>query len=339
MTRTGSIPNPKLLLIGLTGLLAIGSASALAADVTIRMAGQYPEEHQATKAQYAFKERIEEATDGRIEVRVFPSNQLGDYTQVYEELRRGTLEMGLISVPSQFDPRLELGYLHYVAQDYDEAREVYAPGSYMFETVSGIHAGLGVKFLGFHVDGFGGLGLTKLPSTGDIRDVKSDKDILLRVPPIDVFRVTADDQGFQTVSVPYAELPTALQTGVADGWSGGPPLLNYQQFRDVISYFLVNNNFFENASWLVSAQFFEGLSPEDQELIESVANELSLASFDASEQGDEEGLRLLEEAGVEVIRLSDEELQQWANQARTVTWPKLTDSLGEEIIKGLQAQY
>lgn len=326
------------LVTGLVGLFASVSP-ALAADVTIRMAGQYPKEHQGTLAQYEFKKRVEEASDGRIKVKVFPSNQLGDYTQVYEELRRGTLDMGVISVPSQFDSRLELGYLHYVARDYDEARKVYAPGSFIYNKVSEIHDSLGVKFFGFHVDGFGGFGLTKLPSNGDIRDVNSKKDILLRVPPIDVFKVAADDQGFQTVSVPYSDLPVAMQTGVADGWSGGPPMLNYQQFRDVIKYFLVCNNFFENASWLASAKFFDSLSAEDQALIEKTANELSLASFDASQEGDLEGLKLLEEAGVEVIRLTDEELAAWATHARTVTWPKLKDGLSAEIIEGLQVQY
>jgi len=42
-----------------------------------------------------------------------------------------------------------------------------------------------------------------------------------------VFRMIADDQGFQTVSVPFAELYTALQIGVADGWSGGAAMVNY----------------------------------------------------------------------------------------------------------------
>jgi TRAP-type C4-dicarboxylate transport system substrate-binding protein len=319
--------------------LALNVRPVQAADITIKMAGQYPEEHQATKAQYEFKKRVEQASGGRIKVRVFPSNQLGDYTQVYEELRRGTIDMGLISVPSQFDSRLELGYLHYVARNYDEARKVYAPGSYIYKKVSEIHDSLGVKFFGFHVDGFGGLGLTKLPADADIRDVNSKKEILLRVPPIDVFKVTAEDQGFQTVEVPYSDLPIAMQTGTVDGWSGGPPLLNYEQFRDVIKYFLVCNNFFENASWLASAKFFDKLSPKDQDLIRKTANDLALASFDASQQNDEKGLRLLEKAGIKVIRLNDQELAQWAQHARTVTWPKLEKGLSKEIIEGLQTQY
>ena len=37
-------------------------------------------------------------SNGRIDIKIFPANQLGDYTLVYEELIRGTIDMALISV-------------------------------------------------------------------------------------------------------------------------------------------------------------------------------------------------------------------------------------------------
>jgi len=59
--------------------------------------------------------RVKAASKGRITVKIYPANQLGDYTQVFEELRRGTIDMAQITVPSQFDTRLEVVYLHYLA--------------------------------------------------------------------------------------------------------------------------------------------------------------------------------------------------------------------------------
>lgn len=53
------------------------------------MAGQYAPDHSTTKLQYKFKEIVEAESNGEIEIKVYPANQLGDYTQVYEELRRG----------------------------------------------------------------------------------------------------------------------------------------------------------------------------------------------------------------------------------------------------------
>jgi TRAP-type C4-dicarboxylate transport system substrate-binding protein len=64
--------------------------SEAAETLKIRMAGQSPLEHQATIHQMKFAKEIEEATDGRIQIKVYPANQLGDYIQVYEEVIKGS---------------------------------------------------------------------------------------------------------------------------------------------------------------------------------------------------------------------------------------------------------
>jgi TRAP-type C4-dicarboxylate transport system substrate-binding protein len=322
--------------VAITSVL-VGAMTASAAT-RLTMAGQFNEDHIATKAQRVFAKRVKDETQGRVEIRVFAANQLGDYTQVYDELRIGTIDMALISVPSQFDKRLELGYLHYIAKDYEDIRKNYSPGSFVYRKMNELHQEQGVKFMGFHVDGFGGLGLTKLPE--HVEDINSPKNgVLVRVPPMDIFKLAADDQGFRTVSIPWADLYTAMQTGVADGWAGGTSSLNYQQFRDVIKYYIVNNNFIEHAGWLMSEKSLTKVSTEDAAIIERLANELAATSIVESQQNDENGLKQLEQAGVQVIRLNDDQLQAWADNARIKTWPKLTSVLGEELITELEQEF
>jgi TRAP-type C4-dicarboxylate transport system substrate-binding protein len=336
MIKLKSISKQILSSVAITA--ALMGAVDVSAATRLTMAGQFNEDHIATKAQRVFAERVKTETEGRVEIRVFAANQLGDYTQVYDELRIGTIDMALISVPSQFDKRLELGYLHYIAKDYNDIRKNYSPGSFVYRKMNELHGEQGVKFMGFHVDGFGGLGLTKVPSS--VEDVKSPKnDVLVRVPPMDIFKLTADDQGFRTVSIPWADLYTAMQTGVADGWAGGTSSLNYQQFRDVIKYYVVNNNFIEHAGWLMSEKSLQKVSAEDAVIIERLANELAAQSITESQANDENGLKMLEEAGVKVIRLNDAELQAWAENARTETWPKLTSVLGDELIGELEQEF
>jgi TRAP-type C4-dicarboxylate transport system substrate-binding protein len=314
------------------------AAFETSAATRLTMAGQFNEDHIATKAQRVFADQVAKETDGRVEVRVFAANQLGDYTQVYDELRIGTIDMALISIPSQFDKRLELGYVHYIAKDYEDIRKNYSPGSFVYTKMEELHKEQGVKFMGFHVDGFGGLGLTTLPES--VEDIKSPKKgVLVRGPPMDIFKLAADDQGFRTVSIPWADLYTAMQTGVADGWAGGTSSLNYQQFRDVIKYYVVNNNFIEHTGWLLSEKALKKVSAEDAVIIERLANELAANSIVESQKNDEEGLALLEKAGVKVIRLNDTQLQSWADTARSETWPKLTSVLGEKLIKELEKEF
>lgn len=311
--------------------------SEAAKEMRIRMAGQSSVEHQATHHQKEFAEKINEATDGRIEIRVYPANQLGDYTQVYEEIVKGSIEMALISVPSQFDQRLELTYFPYLLENYDQVKEAYAIGGFLFDILNGLHDNLGVKLLGFNIEGFGGFGTTKEVEAP--ADPNVEKTVLIRVPPMDVFKLSTEAMGFPTVSIPYAETYTALQTGVCEGWTGGPPVLTWFNYRDVIKYYYQYNCYLETESWLINNEVWESLSPEDQKLFMETAQELQLKSVGVAQKEDQEYLKKLEEFGMEVTTFTDEEIAQMANKVREVVWPKLEKRVSAEIMEKLEAQY
>ena len=329
----------KLLVVGacLFSMSLVLANPAFAEKVTFKLAGQYAPDHTTTVLINEFAKMVEERTKGEVAIKVYPANQLGDYTQVYEELRRGTIDMAVITIPSQFDTRLEAIYLHYLAMNYDEARKVYGAGSKMFKLISDVNAELGVKFLGFNVEGLGGLGATKMPDNLD--DPAGRKNILLRVPPMAVFQIPMDDEGFQTISIPYAELYTALQTGVADGWSGGPAMVNYIEFRDVIKYFIASNNYFENTSYVMSMKSWDKLTPEQQKIVQEAALEISAKSFDISEAAESGYLDKMEKSGIKVVRFSDEQLKAYADLCRKVSWPKMEERLGKAVIDDLLSEY
>ena len=330
----------KRLFIFAAGLCVAGlmfAGAAQAEKVKLRLAGQYAPEHTTTVLMNEFAKIVKERSNGEIEVKVYPASQLGDYTQIFEELRRGTIDMATISIPSQFDTRLEAVYLHYLAMNYEEARRIYAPGSKMFKLISDVNDGLDIKFLAFNIEGFGGFGTTKLPDNLD--DPAGRKNTLMRVPPMAVFQIPCDDEGFQTVSIPFAELYTALQTGIADGWSGGPAMVNYVQFRDVIKHFIACNNFMESNSYMMSKQVWNKLSPEHQKIIQDAALEISAKSFDLAEADDAKYIVELEKAGINVVKFTPEQLQAWADLCRKVTWPKMESRLTKPVIDDLLQDY
>lgn len=326
-----------LFVAGLCIASFISMGVAQAEKVKLRLAGQYAPEHTTTVLMKEFAKIVNERSNGEIEVRVYPASQLGDYTQIFEELRRGTIDMATISIPSQFDTRLEAVYLHYLAMNYAEARRIYAPGSKMFKLISEVNDSLDVKFLAFNIEGFGGFGTTKLPDNLD--DPAGRKNTLMRVPPMAVFQIPCEDEGFQTVSIPFAELYTSLQTGIADGWSGGPAMVNYVQFRDVIKYFVACNNFIESNSYMMSKVVWEKLSPEHQKIIQDAALEISAKSFDLAEADDAKYIVELEKVGIKVVKFTPEQLQAWADLCRKVTWPKMEARLTKPVIDDLLQDY
>ena len=72
--------------------VALGNTVLAQDELVIKVAGISPIEYRSTEGLYRIAEKVEEATKGRIKMDVFPMNQLGDYTQVFQEIQRGTID-------------------------------------------------------------------------------------------------------------------------------------------------------------------------------------------------------------------------------------------------------
>jgi TRAP-type C4-dicarboxylate transport system substrate-binding protein len=322
------------LLFAVSGFIPAADA---APEITLRLAGQNPIEHQATQAMYEIAKEVKEKTKGRIEIKVFPASQLGDYVLLYEELIRGDLDMALISVPSQFDPRLELPYVNGYIRNYNQVKEVYKPTGWLSKKMDEFHSRLGVKFLGFNVEGMGGIGTTK-PVT-DPTNPKVDKGILLRVCSIDAFKLAAEDVGYRTVTIPYAELYTALQTGVAGGVNGLPPVACYTILKDVLKYYYQTNYFVESESYLMSKKVWESLKPADREIIAKAAARQAASSIISSQKDDQKYMDLMKKAGIKVYTYTDKELDPLFKQIAAVTWDKMAVRMGKDLMDEFKKQY
>lgn len=328
----------KFTLLVLSAIITLSfavSASA-APEMTLRFANQVPVEHTATKLMHEVADEVKEKTNGRIEIIVYPANQLGDYTLVYEELIRGTIDMAAISIPSQFDPRLELTYINCFARTFEDARKVFAPDGWLFKKMDEMSGALGVKILGFQVEGFIGIGSTKPVNEPLNPDV--DKKVLVRIPNMDVYKLGAEAMGYRTVTVPWAEVYTALQTGVADGVDGMTPTAAYTMLKDVLKYWYDLNYSVENFNYMISMKTWDKLSEEDRQIIADAVGKVTLKSIDLAKQDQEKHLQLMRDAGIEVHTYTGDELKPIFVKV-VGTWDKLADKFGKDLIDEFKEQY
>src|SRR5699024_3834466 len=103
-------------------------------------------------------------------------------------------------------------------------------------------------FLGFVLEGFIGQGYVKEPN--DMFTPGVNKEVKTRSPAMATFRIPQEEIGFNPITVPYAEVPTAIQTKVIDGWVGGTPNMNYAWVGEVINYMYVNYMHAEATSYV-----------------------------------------------------------------------------------------
>lgn len=303
---------------------------------TLRIATHYNQEHLGYAALQRIEEKLETESDGRLDVTLYPSSQLGDYTLTFQELSEGTVDMALIPIPSEYDSRLEMNFIPYMIDGYDGLEAAFGQDSYFFGKYTEIMGDLNIHLLGMYVEGMIGFGFASEPV--GYNDPSVDKhDMMVRAPAIEVYNLVTEDMGYSATTIPYSDLYTAMQTGVCDGWVGGTPQLNYSDFRDVIKYYVPYNVFAENIGFLMSQDIYDGMPEDLQALIDETFMEESVNSFTNAKTGDEEALQKMADYGITILELTDDELAAFKATVVENTWPKLGANIGEDILEELIA--
>ncbi|PHR24044.1 MAG: C4-dicarboxylate ABC transporter substrate-binding protein [Desulfotalea sp.] len=311
-------------------LVALGSTTSFAASqMVLKFAGQSAADHPATKLMNKIAKEIGEKTEGRIKVKVYPASQLGDYSLVYEEQIRGTIDMSCISVPSQFDARMELIYINGFASDYEELKTVFAEDGWMFKKMDEFNERLGVKLLGFFVEGMIGTGTTK--PVNEPLNPNVNKGVLIRVPGMDVYKLAAEAMGYNSVGIPYADVYQAIQTGVVDGVNGYPVASAYTTLGDVLKYWYMTNYSVEVLNFMISEQTWKKISTEDQKIIQSILSRATIDSINKAKDLDTEQMELMRKKGIKVMTYTKEQLVPIMKAAAS-TWPKLEKNMTKELI-------
>ena len=298
---------------------------------------EYSAENHQTIALEDAADKIEELTDGHIQITVYPNMALGDYTVVYSQVMTGDIEIAACPISPQYDPRVDIINMPYLSSNFDEFAKYYFEGSYMWNLFEEITSSTDVKLLGFFNAGFMGLGAKSLdyPDFATLTDGSVTKSTLMRCPASTVYAVTMSSLGYNTTTIPYADLYSALQSGLCDGWLGGSGLVNYDSFRDAIKCFIDVNIINECIPVMMNQELFESLPAEYQTIITDVFNEMQVRVNNERQAQESQALVDLAAYDITIIQPTPEETAALRDRVRKEVWPQMAEILGQETIDEL----
>lgn len=280
------------------------------------------------------------ATEGRVDIRIFPASQLGDWEEVYEQLSQGSVDLAVQSVSTKFDSRLALTWFPYTAVDYDSAKEAWNTGGFLFNIVNDLIEPQQIQALAPYAFGLGGVAVGK--PVADPKNPDADhSDLKIRVWPsgVGTHKPLLERLGYSTTTMPWAELYTGVQTGVIDGMIGGVPENAVRDWNGVVDTWLQLNDHFE-INWLLGSSFsMAQLSDADRAAISAVAAEMATERFDAVEASDNNYLQQLRDSGVTVVTYSKYEMEAMATAVRADAWELMKPEIGEELYALIQNYY
>ena len=331
-------------------LVACGAEPAPAKEdevYTLRLATQVAQPNPLANSAYRFAEDVAAKTNGKVKIDVYPSNQLGDYTAVFEELDLGTIDLAWISASSAFNPLIDVQGIPYIFENWDQARKIWLnQDGYLFQTYKEANESYGnknVQVMGVVPGGFLGICIAK-DTTVSYTDEEmfspsvDKKDLLIRNPSMDVAAMIVNGLGFNSFNLSWSELYNALQTGVVNGAYGAGAGTVYTDLRDVVSKFYDFRYLMEMMAMYASKSSLAKLPADLAQIVVDCAVAEQTLAFDEYEAFEKQGYDDLVGYGIDVVYPTDAQMSAMASEMRDIVWPQLNDLFTEEVMTGIRAQ-
>ena len=309
----------------ISAVLSAGLAFAASAETVIKIGHGAAESFHMHRALLKFEELVETGSNGEIDVQIFPSSQMGPDREMIEGVQTGVLEMAI--PPSSFfagwDPAFAVIELPYMYASKDIAFDVLdgAAGDGMLARVE--NQGL---------VGLGWLELGVRNVTNNVRPIASPQDlegVKLRTMKVPAHVATFESLGANPTPMNFGEVYSALQQGVIDGQENPLAIITSQRFYEVQKYLSTTGHVFAVYMPVVSKPFFDSLSAEHQQLIRASMARARVHQAELVAAEDASQLDEIRSAGVEVLELTAEQRQAFADQTESVRL-QYRDEVGAE---------
>ncbi len=276
-----------------SAVVACGLAtSAIAADVTLKLGHIAESEHPYAKGAEYFAQRVGELSDGAIEVKVFPSSQLGDQKALIEGLVFGSVDMALTgtAVLGQFLPEISIFDLPFLFEDRAHA---YAS----LDSV-GVEMGANLEKRGIKLLGYMENGIRHMTNSDHAIATPADMEGLkIRVMNNKIYVETINALGASATPMAFAELYTALQQHTVDGQENPSAHIFTKRFFEVQPYASLTAHAYSPEPVLISMVSWNRMSEEQQAIVSQAAKEAVDWQRELSTQKDDEYWAKIRETG------------------------------------------
>jgi len=259
--------------------------------------------HVWNKTAEKLKEELEQRSNGRMKLTIFPAAQLGTEKDYLQQLQTGSVEFGMITsafMSTSFE-EFNAWFMPFLFADLKEATE--ARSSESAKAILGTLEQHGLVGLDFVFAGNRHILMKGKPVTTP-EDLKGKKFRIIGSPAIMDFWEAV---GTGPAPMPLAEVFTALQTGVIDGIDIDFDALMTEKYYEIAKDLTITNHMTFNAAVVMSKAVYDRLSPEDQQMIRDAVKAACDWGAEEAVRMEEENFEALKNAGVRITELENAE--------------------------------
>ncbi|WEM44723.1 TRAP transporter substrate-binding protein (plasmid) [Photobacterium sp. DA100] len=253
----------------------LGLSTFANAAIEIKAAFNQSDSHPQYEALQAFGQKLNEQTEGRYKLSIYPNELLGDQRAALELVQNGAIQMAVVANPliENYDATYRVIGMPYVYSGPEHQEKVFTSGAldelfastnrFGFEVLTAYTAGARSMY-------------TKSAPVNTVADMQGNK---IRVMQSETMIKMLSCMGGTGVPMSQGEVYTAIQQGVLDGAENNE--ITYADLKqyEVAPYFSTTRHLMVPDLVVISSYFVNTMSKEDQKTLRRLAKESTPEQF------------------------------------------------------------
>ncbi len=287
-----------------------GDGSSKKPEFVFKLGHAADENNTWHKGAMKFAEEVSEKSNGRVEIKVYPNEQLGNEVDNVTGIQAGTADM-VLSGESLQNWAENVGVMStpFMIEDSDHLKAVVEgePGKILEQEISDK---VGLKVLTYFERG-----PRMLTSNKPINDINDVKGLKVRIPNVPLFVEMWNNWGAKPTPMAYSEIFTSLQQNTIEAQENPLALMNSGGFYEVQKYI---NDTAHVRGWiylLIGNDQWNSLPEDLQQVITDAAKVAQEYEHELFLEAEEEILNsLIEEKGMEFVETDTTEMKAMAQE-------------------------
>lgn len=273
-------------------------------ETTMKLASALPMDHPYMVGSKKFADLISDRTNGRITIKLYPSNQLGKgEREMTEGIQQGAIDLLITSTGplGGFCPSINILDFPFLFRDFKHVDSVLDGkiGRRLLEDFEKAD----IKGLAFWENGFRHLSNNRIA----VKNVSDAKGLKIRTMENKVHLAAWKDAGLNPTPMAWGEVYTALQQKVIDGQENPVAVFYSSKFWDVQKHLSLTAHVYSPSPLLMSKKIFYAMPKEEQALFLKTALEVAKFQRKISRDAEEAKLKEIISKGVVLTRNVDRE--------------------------------
>lgn len=231
------------------------------------VAGNQSNEYKAAEK---LAELVNEKSEGKLQIKLYPNSQLGDDRAMLEQLSAGALDMTLAETGRLgiWVPRAELAGLAYMFDDFDHLNRVIYETSYGKDLHKEFYDQFNWKIVATAYNG-----TRQTSSNKAINSIEDMAGLKLRTPQHQPLLDYAEFAGATPTPMAFTEVYLALQTNAVDAQENPLSTIKAVKFHEVQDYIAMTNHVINDANYILARETWEEMSEDLQKIYEESVKE------------------------------------------------------------------